>query len=86
MAPPPKATLKKPPSHVQKPTTKAKAAKEAASKDDIPAPKKTKVPVKSKATRKRKVFDVSDSGDEGQATGENNDKLEDVGDDADKVE
>lgn len=85
MAPPPKATLEKPPSHVQKPTTKAKAAKEAASEDDIPAPKKTKVPVKSKAMRKKKVLEVSDSGDEGQAIlRENNDK--DAGDDADKVE
>ena len=60
MAPPPKATLKKPLSHVWEPTTKAKAAKEAASEDDIPAPKKMKVPVKCKAMCKRKVLEVSD--------------------------
>jgi hypothetical protein len=70
----------------ESPLPKPRLQKKPLPKMIFQPPKKTKVPVKSKATRKRKVFDVSDSGDEGQARGENNDELEDVGDDADKVE
>ena len=84
--PPPKAKAasKKPPSRARKPTTKAKAAKEAsasASEEDLPAAiSKGKMPAKSKATRKKKALELSDSVDEGQARGD------DAGDADDKVE
>jgi len=78
-----KTTAKKPPSCARKPTTKAKAAKDA-TEEDTPAPKK-KVPAKSKAASKKKELELSDSSNEEQAIGENND--DDAGDDAnDKVE
>jgi hypothetical protein len=76
--PPPKAKAasKKPPSRARKPTTKAKAAKEAsasASEEDLPAAiSKRKMPAKSKATQshKKKALELSDSVDEGQARGD----------------
>jgi hypothetical protein len=79
-----KTSSKKPPSRARKPTTKAQAAKEATSEDDLPAPKKKKVATKGKTPRKRKGSEFADSGDEGEVRGGNDD---DAGDDADdKVE
>ena len=88
MPPKAKATAKKPPSHSRKPTTKAKAAKEATSDSDLdmPAPKKKPGVVKGKPGRKKKEMEPLDSCDSDQATG-NKDGGSDVGDDIDdKVE
>ena len=88
MPPKTKATAKKPPNHSRKPTTKAKAAKEAApdSDSDTPAPKKKPGVVKGKPGHKKKELELLDSGDSDQATG-NKDGGSDVGDDVDdKVE
>jgi hypothetical protein len=90
MSPKAKATAKKPPNCSRKPTTKAKAAKEAASDSDsdmaMPAPKKKPGVVKGKPGRKKKKMEPLDSCDSDQATG-NKDGGSDVGDDIDdKVE
>jgi hypothetical protein len=61
MPPKAKATTKKPPNHSRKPTTKAKAAKEAASDSDsdmaTPAPKKQPGVVKGKPGCKKKEME-----------------------------
>ena len=66
-----KPALKKSPPRTWKPTTKARAAKlEETSEEDLPAAiSKKKLPVKSKATHKKKV-EMSDSVDEEQARGD----------------
>jgi hypothetical protein len=65
MPPKAKATAKKPPNHSRKPTTKAKAAKEAASDSDLdmatPAPKKKPGVVKGMPGYKKKEMEPCSS-------------------------
>jgi hypothetical protein len=84
MPPKAKTSSKKPPSRARKPSTKALAAKEAASEEEIPAPRKKNVPTKGKTPRKKREMESADSGDQGEVRGGNDDE---GGDDADdKVE
>ena len=70
-----RASAKKPPAHAWKPSTKAKAAKAAASDDEMVAPQTAKKPaaaVKSCKNQKKQASELSDSSDEGKTVGENN--------------